>query len=326
MSGELAGNGDDDGVLVSGQIVPMQLIQQIYSEVTGKSEKIAKSFEINHRTTFGDLENLNYKVEQMLEQYHVKEKNCSVIFFHIDECSERFSSFDRAKIYESGSASPIENVRIEYNFLIVLPIVQKPQAYKITVDIISKAAVFEKLKEKNLLHKKIMSIFASETGAISVEYIDYAVARNFMVAISQWFDALDNHKASKVLLFLKKYARYLSFTMRIVTSLIIFLFFYFQSPQFESLMHLFQYSFVALVVFSLAAQIAYQIGSSIEESIDEIHPMSCMNLNRGDKNLMSEIRGNNKKKVFSAVLGGAFAVGLNVLAAWVAIEIGIGEK
>lgn len=242
-------NSGSDGVSVGGQVVPMQLVQQIYSEVTGKSEKITKRFEINHRTTFHDIENLNYKIEQMLEQYHVKEKSCSVIFFHIDECSERFSSFERSKIYESGSASPIENVRIEYNFLIVLPIVQKPQAYKIVVDVISKVAVFEKLKEKDRIHKKLISAFASDTGVISVEYVDYAVARNFMVAISQWFDALETQKVGYFFLGLRRYVRHLSLVIQVLTTFTVFLCFYLQSPKFESLNHLFQYFFVALMMF-----------------------------------------------------------------------------
>lgn len=75
----------------------------------------------------------------------------------------------------------------------------------------------------------------------------------------------------------------------------------------------------------MAAPIAYQIGSFIEEFIDEIYPMSYLDLNRGDKNLIGEIRGKNKKQVVYAAISGAVAVGLNVFAAWIASVMGIGN-
>ena len=58
-----------------GQMVSMQIVQGIYNEITGKTEKIIKSYQIHHKATQQDLIQLNLKIHQTCEQYHVIEKN-----------------------------------------------------------------------------------------------------------------------------------------------------------------------------------------------------------------------------------------------------------
>ena len=194
MSGDLSNHhmGEDDGevVLSNGHKVPMQVLQQMYKDVTGRSERMTRQFTCNHRTRFEDLENINTKIEQLLEQYHVAEKSCTVSFFHTNDSTDRYSSFDRARGVEMASLSPLENVQIEYNFLIVLPLARKPQAYKVVIDVTSRAALADKMRDKSNFQLRFFSAFGDQTGAVLIEYIDYAVARNLMEAIAQWFGGL----------------------------------------------------------------------------------------------------------------------------------------
>ncbi|MBY3220279.1 hypothetical protein [Rhizobium laguerreae] len=75
----VAHRGDDNSnstVLIApgGHEVSMQILQDIYSKVTGKKETISKTINENHKTTFEDLENLNIRILQICEQYHIVQK------------------------------------------------------------------------------------------------------------------------------------------------------------------------------------------------------------------------------------------------------------
>ena len=96
----------------NGRMVSMQAIQDIYNEITGKTEKLSKSYRNDHKTSFEVIEQLNIKIYQLYEQYNIIEKNCNVTLYHIDDCKEVYSSFERFKLYDRSSTSPIENIRL----------------------------------------------------------------------------------------------------------------------------------------------------------------------------------------------------------------------
>tara|TARA_R110001592_G_C13044445_1_gene739594 strand:+ start:809 stop:1237 length:429 start_codon:yes stop_codon:yes gene_type:complete len=123
---------DENQVVNIGDNLPvsMKIVQSIYNEITGKTERLSQTLRNNHDITFNDLKQLNIKIRQLYEQYNVVSKNCAVTVFHVNDCKEQFSSFERFEIYDSSNTSPCENVRLEYNFLIVLPGTQKAQPYK----------------------------------------------------------------------------------------------------------------------------------------------------------------------------------------------------
>lgn len=320
-----AGQPEETVAITGGHTVSMQLVQQIYKEVTGKTERISRQFDVNHRTDFSDLENLNSKVEQLLEQYHVKEKNCIVSFFHADDCSERFSSFDRAQVYESGSASPIETVQIEYEFLIVLPIAKKPQSYKITVDIHSRAAMVDKLKEGSVIQRRLYSAFSSGTGSITIEYIDYAVARTMMTAVAQWFESLDQSPTPAVLKWLKKIGHHLPWIARYATATIVALLFLKAFPV-DAVYQIDLIGRYALIAFSavfVISGIAFHLANILEDVLAEAVPLSYLNLNRGDKKAIEKMSKSHRFGMAKAAASIGLTIALNIFAAWLATKMGI---
>jgi hypothetical protein len=190
MANEIIPSGSDPDaqVDVGGKYVSMQTVQHIYNELTGRSEELARSYTINHCTSFEDICQLNIKICQMYEQYNIASKNCSVTIYHVDDQKQTFSSFERFEMYDRTTPSPVENLRLEYNFLIILPQVKKPQSYQIEINIHSRAAIVQRAKKENPLPPGFfLAVLAERTARMKIKYIDYTVARNFQLAIDSWF-------------------------------------------------------------------------------------------------------------------------------------------
>ena len=101
--------------------ISLQAYQAAYNEITGKTEELSRDYSVAYQMGMSDLEQLNIKVEQLCEQYNLIEANYNVTVFHQEDTKDRFSSFERFKLYNSSNPSPVESVLIEYNLLIRLP-------------------------------------------------------------------------------------------------------------------------------------------------------------------------------------------------------------
>lgn len=315
--------GDGNVNLSDGTPVSMQLIQQIYKEVTGKVEKLTKQYRINHKTDFQDLENLNFRIEQALEQYHVAEKACTVTLYHTDDSKERFSSFDRSRVYEAGSPSPVENVTIEYDFLIILPQAKKPQPYKISIGVVSRAAVLSR-KDQFDTRRSIIYTIGSITGMVSVDYVDYAVARNFMATINQWFDSLPQENDSSALMAAKKFSHHFYWIARNLSAAICaYALYRALSAQAIAATAILPNAVLAFSLIYITTGIASQFGRSLENFIDFKQSCSYLKLNRGDERVISEIGSSNMRAMLGASAALVGAVIVNIIAAWIAAKIGV---
>jgi|SRR6185312_3744887 len=328
MSGDVLDPRQDDKGdvhLAGGQKVSMQLVQQMYKEVTGKSERMTRNISCAHQTEFPDLENLNSKIEQLLEQYNVAEKSCSVTFFHTNDSTERYSSFDRARACEMGSTSPVEGIRIEYDFLIVLPVAKQPQPYKISINIHSRAAILDKLRSRQNFQAKFLWLMGSEeTGSISIEYVDYAVARNMMSAIVQWFDGLHQVQPSKLVSLLKKFSSNFDWVFKYVTASVlatIFASIFLENKINPTPSHVLYAGTVAFSCVFVLSGLSLQLGMFLEGAIDSYQPLSYLKINRGDEKVIKSFGTSRTKAIWAAIGSIILALLLNVAGGLIAAKI-----
>src|SRR5688500_1816062 len=101
--------------------VSMKVVQSIYNDITGKSEKLTKRYEDSFQVRMADLEQLHHKISQACEQYDVKALNVAITVAHIDDTAETFSSFERFQLYNQSNTHAVRNVVVAYNLLILLP-------------------------------------------------------------------------------------------------------------------------------------------------------------------------------------------------------------
>jgi len=251
-----------------------------------------------------------------------------VTLYHVDDCKEIYSSFERFRFGDKSSLSSVENIRLQYNFLILLPKTNRPQPYKIDVDIHSRAAIKQKASKEHGTPRRIMLIVASRTAILEIEYIDYTVARNFRTAIDSWFNGLEQSKESKTLNFIQDNSHNISLITRYLSALFICAYFFSQSSNWltsvSSIEQLFKIAVVAFGTVFIVSGIAGRFGSEIGRSIDSIQPLSFLNITRGDQKAISELEDGNKKNRRKSFLNIVLTITLNIFSAWLAYNVGIG--
>lgn len=202
MSTELIENPNESPKvnLANGELISMKAIQEIYSELTGREESLDTIYKVHHEISFEDLYQLNAKIFQLTEQYNIVGQQENITIYHQNNQRQNFSSFERFRIYDKSINSPTDRVVIEYNFLIILPQLRKPQSYKITINIASRAAAIKSLRSENKFKSYIFYEMLSDiTGESSIKFIDYSVARSFQSAIKEWFEGLSCNQENKTI-------------------------------------------------------------------------------------------------------------------------------
>lgn len=301
----------------------MQVLQDVYNEVTGRTETLSKSISINHRADFESIRQLNKKIEQLCEQYNITTQKCSVTIFLVDDQREVFSSFERFSCFDGSNLSPTESVHLEYEFLIILPKSARPQPYKLEIHVNSRVATWKSAQQHDFQRQRIFFLLPPMTGHIEVEYVDYNVARNFVDNVDKWFEGLPKSKTSTTLRIAKTYSHYLSTLLPIFSVFVVVIFslsfsreLFDEFPEDESRL----FSALALVfgAISILGRATSSIGQFVGEQIHQLHPTSYITLNRGDEILVREFmqfKARRKWAAFTATaIGFSLSVGASIAA------------
>lgn len=168
--------------------ISFQVMQSIYNEITGKTEELGKLIRSRYKADFNDLNQLDRKIEQFLEQYNIISQNESITVFYSGDGKEVFSSFDRFKAYDSSKTTPVAYIQLEYNFLIKMPKAEKPQSFKLEINLGSPATHMMKWYEDDVLdyiNEREIAI-----AEIKISYVDFVVAQTLMTVIEKWIESL----------------------------------------------------------------------------------------------------------------------------------------
>ncbi len=308
--------------------VSMQVLQDIYNDITGKSERLTQTITDSYMVGIEDLVQLNSKIRQMYEQYHIVSENCSVTIYHSNDSKERFSSFSRFSLYDGSSLNPVENISIEYDFLIILPKLEKPQPYKIELNINSRVGLAQRNKRRPNFGGGFFHFIPSQNAVYEIDYVDYTVARNFQTAIDQWFSALESSKISSVMIFFKKVSEYYPLIFKNLTALFIAFSLYMSAEAWfkvngEGGASLFALGLLSFSSIYIGSNIAMKLGSLTQRWIDMYNSLSYVKLNRGDEVAIREFRSDERVKLVKVSASVVLAVGLNLVSSWVAKFLGL---
>ena len=307
--------------------ISIQVLQGIYHELTGKSEDISKSYSEPFKVSLADFEQLNFRINQTCEQYHVRSANCSVKIFYINDTQDTFSSFERFQAFNSGSTSAVESVLLICNLMIVPPKTGKIQSYTISVRLASKISIDSKMRTDMPLElPKILRLMgASRTAVVSVKYVDYAIARTLLNCVDEWFKTVPHTKVSPLWTFVQNRTSYLRLLTRYSAVASIFAVLYFNLVKFVPLgatgFEVSRFLLCTSVGFFAAYRLADHLGSAAEDSLDSWSPMSYVQLTAGDKFAIDKAHTSNRNSLILGVfnLVGAFfvSVAAKVVADWV---------
>lgn len=311
--------------------VSMQIYQAIYNDITGKTENITDEYNKYFDLSMEDLIQLKHKIFQFCEQYNVEAQNHNITVYHIKATKERFSSFERFSKYNSSNTSPIEKIIIEFNLLIILPQLNKPQSYKIEIKLTSGIALISKYEKdlpKHVPIGMVIKTIQAETAEVEIEYVDYIVARSISDLIREWIGSLKNLESSPRITRLQENSHHIRKFISLVFPLIaIFFSLEFSSHILSNLsvneVRLSSFLIISISVIFFTYKLGDFFGQRIERAIDSIKgsDFSIININNGDKVLISEylkkIRKSKiraiKESAIAFVLGFAASISANIV-------------
>ncbi|WP_133819854.1 hypothetical protein [Tahibacter aquaticus] len=327
--GDASGDGGVGDLAVVGQGTPheskvsIQVLQNIYYELTGKSEDVSKAYSDPFQIEFSDLEQLNYRVTQCCEQYNVRASSCSATIFYVKDSKETFSSFDRFRAFNAGNSSSVESVLIAYDFMILLPKVGTIQNYNLSVRLSSRIAVEGQMAKGMLIDvPRMFRTFGARTAIVSVKYVDYIVARNLLDTVDSWLDSVPKESASRLWKSVVRKSHYIPLISRYFVGIVAALIAIEYSGLFVKSDATIRdgASFVVASLVGIFAfyRLAFHIGRAAESSLDRWSELSYLSLTAGDKAAIRSARAENSKSVLVAILKFVGAMSSSILAKFAA--------
>ena len=308
--------------------VSFQVLQSIYNELTGKSEEVARRYDTPIRVTLEDLIQLDHLIDQMCEPLHIQSKSLSITVYYDEDTREIFSSFDRFKIMDKSSLSPVENIVFKYNFLIIPPKSRKPQNQTLTIQISSLITILEKFRRDNMPAKMFkfgIIGLGSYTAIVTVQYVDYVMARNLLDGVERWVKGLPSKSFPKWFTCMRNNSEHIGSVLTylvLACAAYIFILFVPQhvSNETRDLQELVRFSIIGALSMFGALRFGRFIGRRIEHTLDAAKELSYIQLNRGDDKQIEAARRRNKKDMFIGALSaiGTLAIGIaaSVVAYW----------
>jgi hypothetical protein len=211
-------------VVVGGAQITVQQLQQIYSELTGKSETINKYYDEPICLTLNDIEQLHHCILQTWEQYQIVSSNCSFTVYYLKNTKDYFNTFERFRLQIGGGAEPVESILLKYEFLVLLPNLAKPQTYSISIRVVSRLALERRMREGMSCAfplPRFIRLMGKNTGSVEISYADYSVARNFLSVIDDWFKTIPRSRENRSIKFFQTYSYWISRVGRFATALVV---------------------------------------------------------------------------------------------------------
>jgi hypothetical protein len=298
--------------------VSLQVLQSIYHEITGKKEEVSKSYDEPYIITISEFEQLNLRILQTCEQYHIKALTTEFKIYYINDTQDTFSSFERFKAFNAGSDSSVESVLLKYNFLILLPKINQPQSYTITIRVASRIAIDKKMNSELFEMPKILKVLGSRIAIVTIEYIDYVVARTFLNVIDGWFKVLPCTSMPAWLKKVKKHSGYFpllfKYAVGAIVAVIIFQIIPVILKPTSTLPTFANFVFAAFVGLFAAYKIGGHLGRATESSIDDWTALSYIQFTAGDKKEIDTARTANKWAISKVVASFAGSILISIAA------------
>ena len=316
------GRGDGDVVCVGDgdRPVSLKVYQDIYHQVTGRTEQIRKRQFDNLLLEYTDIEQLHHKVMQLCDVHRVIAKNETVSVFHDKERKEQFTSFARFQAYNANATSPCVSVVLKYNFSLIPAGLEKPQEYVVSFRLTSRVALLDQLDDEAPPFLRGGAYFGyvhESTAEVTVDYVDYVIARGFLEAFDEWVKGCKSIPQNELLNFGRRHSHWIPLVARIAIVAMLTWFFWQAaavlaqskaSPEQWARLG-FLYVGGGFVFVSLVSTAA----SFIERAIDGYPELSYLKLNRGDTKLIQSFSDRRKGVIWRFVGGSLVSIALGIL-------------
>ena len=291
--------------------------QEIYHQITKKSEATYKSFQNNLKITYESIEDLHHKIMQIQQTYRVTGNNLSITVFLKNKQKEQFTSLERFSLYNKGQPNHTIRVVLKYDMLIIPHDSDKPCPYSIGVDLTSRVGISEEMRaEEDLIifRPGFISFMSREVVNIKIEYVDYVISRTFLQAIDEWVNSTDQNPSHTSLCWLKKHIS----SITVIAGLFAFYPFYYFIKKYLHIHNLLNLNELAYFIFTSSISFIFYIIvmflllKFIDTTIEDYNEISYIHLNEGDKKLIRRFEKQQKMKLLKFVLSSIFTIALSI--------------
>lgn len=198
----VAAGGTGDSSLDITQL-PATAIQAIYHAVTGKTENLSKYFHGNVKINSGDISRLHQMIIDQVGHYELEaDPTVTVVVKTDDRKAYTYSSWERYAILATSNYEVTSSILLKYEFLVKLPNGGGLQRCVISIELDSALPVLLRSR-KNKTEMDELSFFmfmASEwrTVDVSIDFVDYLIAKIFCSVVDDWFKSIDKIKLSRL--------------------------------------------------------------------------------------------------------------------------------
>jgi hypothetical protein len=316
-----SGNGNFVRVGDSQSQVSLTVYQDIYHQVTGRTEQVRKRYSDNLLVDFGELDQLNHKILQLCDVHNVVARNESVSVFHEKDRKEQFTSFERFRAYNANTAIPTVSIVLRYNFSIVPAGRERPQEYMVSIRLNSRVAAIKQMENDAPPFMRgrgrFFGFMAGLTAEVTIDYADYVIARGFLEAFDEWVTGCKVTPNRKYIHALQRHSHRIPEVAQLLIASIVIYFGLQSVPQYFNeqttpgtwARFFIVFSGGSYVLITLVSQTA----ELIETAIDSFPEMAYLKLNKGDEKLIDEAKGAEPRAWLHGGFGAVSSIILGII-------------
>jgi hypothetical protein len=174
--------------------LPATALQALYHAVTGKTENLTKRLTKSVIIRKDDVDRLVGMLRQQMQHYVITAgPTTTVKLIYANKQSQQFSSWERFGIQDASTMEITSDLTIKIEFLLQLPDTTAPQRCVITVDIDSKLPIYS---DDELEFFPVWVITKMHTILVSIDFVDYLIAKVFCQVVDDWFRNIPELKSS----------------------------------------------------------------------------------------------------------------------------------
>jgi hypothetical protein len=191
MAGSDIQTGTGDANLPINKL-PAAALQAIYHAVTGKTESLTKSFDGNVLIERDDIDNLYWMLQEQLNHYtRVCEPTTTIVVKYEDQKAVTYSSWERFQALQVHHLDVVSDIVVKIELVLRLPETGVDQRLIINVLLDSSLPVIKGQDDQStLIPWYIYGGRKWKSVSITIDFVDFLIARLFTGIVREWFDKL----------------------------------------------------------------------------------------------------------------------------------------
>ncbi|WP_337846729.1 hypothetical protein [Sphingomonas sp.] len=181
--------------------LPKTAVQALYHAVTGKTENLSKWLNGNVVITFNDVRSLYGMLLEELQHHNLLAKEtCTIVVTDSDDKKVTYSSWERFELLQAQSSKITSDISIKLEFVVTLPNTAAPQRCIVNVTLDSSLPVINSHRNENMGDPPLgfLMWMANDwrTVNVSIDFVDYLLAKKFVSHVDEWFKSLEKTPCS----------------------------------------------------------------------------------------------------------------------------------